>query len=157
MSLTTQSRFILAVGSVLFVLGCAQNRVSLVDADKVSVEGMSTHHVYFPWVDVFKEDGAAIVKGTLRQRQMHKHPMSGHIDVLILAPDGQVIEQAQTSIRPRRHSRRGPKDAHFAVPLSIMPPDGAMVRVQYHNRPRHTSEDNHSSREQIEPSIMNYT
>lgn len=156
MSLRTQSRFILTVGSVLFALGCAQNRVSLVASNTVSVEQKSTDHVYFPWIDVFQEDGTATVKGTIRQRRMHRHPMSGHIDVLLIAPDGQVIEQAQVTIRPRRLSLRGPKEAHFEVPLSIVPPEGAVVRVQYHNRPHHTTEDIHSSREHFKPSIMNY-
>ncbi len=157
MNTRIQSRVILTVGSLLLVLGCAPNRASLVESNNVSVERMATPHVYFPWVDVFRENGAAVVKGAIRQRYQHKHSMSGHIDVLLSDPDGQVIEQAQASIRPHRLTRRGPKQAHFDVPLTTMPPDGAVIRVQYHNRPHHTSEGNHSSREPVKPLIMNDT
>ena len=144
----------LTIGSMVCLPGCAQNRVSLVSDNKVSVERASTRHVYFPWVDVCRENGTSLVSGTIRQRQLHRHPMSGHIDVLLIAPDGRVIEQSQAAIHPHRHSRRGPKEAHFKVRLKTAPPSGAVVRVKHHRESHPPTGGEHSSTKRYGPLFL---
>jgi hypothetical protein len=130
----------LVVAMVLSMLtavisGCAGNRISLVDQGAISVETKPSESVRILWTDVYQDGEDIIVYGAVRRRSHTSYPLTTHVDVMILAPDGEVLQEARTQdiYVPRRIPGKGVNWKRFEARFSSMPPQGSLVRLVSHS------------------------
>ena len=115
--------------------GCTSSRINLVRNGTVSVERLrSKGNVYISGVFVYQEGDELMVSGKAKPRSRHL-PTSGHVDIAILSPKGEVIGKASTFYTPRiirrKSARRG---SRFTARFSVIPPEASRVRLAYHGQ-----------------------
>lgn len=131
--------WIFAIFAMAQLYGCAHKRTDLVKAGFVTLEPQLSNVLTEP-PKVYEEDGSLIVEGRLDESQ------AGHVDVVVVAPDGVVAYNAQVDLRqhlirspirgPRRHSpRRTTEHFHYSVQFPGLPPKGSVVRVRHDAQP----------------------
>lgn len=119
---------------MIAVSGCAGNRVNLVDKGVVSIERMPSkiRGVYFHDVQVYKKGDDLVVSGSVKRRYTSVAGGSGHVDVAIINPDGNVVKYVSTAYSPKVISKRSHSGSYFEVRLPVVPQDGTTVRVAIH-------------------------
>ena len=86
---TISSVLILSV-LMVFVSGCAVNRVSLVDTHQVSVARQDSEKIKILWTDIYQKDGQTWAYGVLKQSSSVGGTIKAHVDIQILSPDGSL-------------------------------------------------------------------
>lgn len=130
---------VFAILAMVQFCGCAVKRTDLVQTGYVMLEPQLSNVLTEP-PRVYEEDGSLIVEGRLDESQ------KGHVDVVVVAPDGVVAYNAQVDFRrhlirspirgPRRHSpRRTTEHFHYSVQFPGLPPKGSVVRVRHDAQP----------------------
>ena len=119
--------------TLMTLFGCISSRINLVRNGTVSVERLqSKGNVYLSGVLVYQEGDELVVSGKAKPRNRHL-PTSGHVDIAILSPKGEVIGKQSTSYSPRiirrKSARRG---SQFTARFSVIPPEASRVRLAYH-------------------------
>ena len=66
--LTCIGLIVAGFASLVGAVGCMTNRINPVDAGVVTVERLQPQRLYLPAVDVYVEDGTALVAGSIRRR-----------------------------------------------------------------------------------------
>jgi hypothetical protein len=131
--------WVVVILAMLPFYGCAFKRTDLVQTGFVMLEPQLSNVLTEP-PKVYEEGGSLIVEGRLDESQ------AGHIDVLVIAPDGVVAYNAQVDFRrhlirspirgPRRHApRRTTEHFHYSVQFPGLPPKGSIVRVRHDAQP----------------------
>jgi len=126
--------FVLMIVSISMTgLGCASNRVNLIKKGTVTLERIPSKGYYVSHVDVYQNDNELVLHGNVKRRT-HSNTVTGHVDITIVSPDGEILGEISTSYRPRIILRRRLRKctSYFTVSLSIVPPKGSIVRVAYH-------------------------
>ncbi len=129
----------IAAVATIQLFGCASPRTDLVQTGFVTLEPQLTDVLMEP-PKVYEEDGSLIVEGRLDESQ------EGHVDVVVVAPDGVVAYNAQVDFRRhlirsplrgrRRHAqRRTTEHFHYSVQFPGLPPEGSIVRVRHDAEP----------------------
>lgn len=79
-------------------------------------------------------DGNLHIQGTLRTSEGIRDPERGHVDVLIVTPDGSewIHETVRYHPKLRRHAKGGPSRAVFQVEFEGLPPADSVVQVSHH-------------------------
>ncbi len=124
--------------SLFFVLtvvlsGCASGHVHLVDGGTVFIERVPAKKVYFSRVYVNQDGNELVIAGRLKQRY-RSHVGSGHVDIAILNPAGEILGKGSAFYVPgilsaKRSRHRG---SRFEVRLPVVPPEGSKVRLEFH-------------------------
>ncbi|MBW1851607.1 MAG: hypothetical protein JRJ15_09280 [Deltaproteobacteria bacterium] len=126
--------FVLMIVSISITgLGCASNGVNLIKNGAVTLERIPSKGYYISHVEVYQNDNELVLHGNVKRRP-HSNTGTGHVDIAIVSPDGEILEEIITSYRPRIISKRRLRKckSYFIVSLSIVPPKGSIVRVAYH-------------------------
>lgn len=130
----TFAAYAVVLGLSVLNVGCrAANSVDLVESQHVIPETVSSKLVRLVKPSVWTEDGNTVVYGiVLRQTQMNA-PLSGHVDVWVLSPDGQ--ESARLLAKPTtiRVPQKGPRQSSYTAYYTGIPPAGSIVLVAYRN------------------------
>lgn len=97
----------------------------------VNVERESSSLARIFNVMVTSSDSGVTVSGTLDKRFHSRTVIPGHVDIIFLSPEGEVLHQLQTDYR-----RSSLKSRHstFRVEVPLQLPDGSTVRVEHHSR-----------------------
>jgi hypothetical protein len=109
--------FVVTLSAVSIMSGCSGSRVSLVDQGIVSVEAKPSKNVGILWTDVYQDGEDIIVYGVVQRRSHTSYPLKTHVDVAILSPDGEVLQEARTPdvYVPRRIPGKGINWNRFEV------------------------------------------
>lgn len=124
---------------ILFVsmagLACASKRINLIKNGTRKLEIIPSRGIHISKVYVIQEGDRLLIKGTVKRRSSY-NVGSGHIDISIISPEGEVLEKASTNFIPRiipsRPGRRKSLGSRFEVRLPTIPPAGSKVHVAYH-------------------------
>lgn len=126
--------FVLMIVSFSMIgLACASNRLNLLKDGTFKFEPIPSKNYYISYVNVYQNDNELVLRGHVKRRS-RVGGGSGHVDIAILSPDGDVLEQISTLHRPqiiltrRMHNRK----STFEVRLPTIPPAGSIFRVAYH-------------------------
>jgi hypothetical protein len=114
------------------MLGCTYNRVQLDGGRTFSVERISSVPIYVSWVNAEEKDDGMVIRGILRTNSSHTDG-SGHVDVAVLSPGGELLGQTSTDYAPKAF-RKYRREARFETRFPFVPPDGSRIRVALHQR-----------------------
>jgi hypothetical protein len=116
---------------VIFLSGCADNRINLVDSGVLTLEKQASGKVYIAWCDAYKDEDGITVTGVLRRRDHIGLRIKKHVDVTILSPEGIVLNEARSPdyYIPRDIIGRFERLQRFTVSFPNIPPQGSVVRV----------------------------
>jgi len=131
---TLKNLFVLMIlAACMTVWACASNRANLLKDGKVKLECIPSKSYYISHVDVYQNDDKLVLHGNVKRR-CHSDTETGHVDITIVTPEGEILEQISTLYKPRiiptRKMHR--RTSYFNVCLSTIPPTGSIVRVVYH-------------------------
>jgi hypothetical protein len=119
---------------VLLVYGCSALQTSQyrITADVGEVGIDRSRYAYFERVTVRSIGGATEVNGLIRSRNPYSRVFPGHINISVIAADGEQLDVFEVAYRLRRTPRRIRRTATFGVvvPYSIEP--GTRIRLAYH-------------------------
>lgn len=118
----------------IFVLyGCTAGRVNLISSGVVSIERMPAKDVYISSAYVFQEEDQIIIYGEVNNRSPFGVIIRGHVDITILDADKKIIKQVSALVIPHSSVRekRIRQPSTFMVWVRIIPPEGAVVRIEY--------------------------
>ena len=114
---------------------CASNRVNLLKNGTTKLEIIPSRGIYISRVYVIQDGDKLVIKGTVKRRSSSRAG-SGHVDISIVSPEGEVFEKVSTFYIPRiipsKPGRRKSRGSRFEVRLPTIPPTGSKVRVAYH-------------------------
>jgi len=130
----------LAMTAVSF-MGCAANRVDLVDTGALKLEKQQEGKVYIAWSSAYGQDDGLVISGVLRRHDHVGNAIKTHVDVMVYSPDGRVIDTARSDevYVPRRITGRGQSFKRFRVYFPNLPPRGSLVRMTSHSGPHNDS------------------
>ena len=123
------------VTTVMVLSGCATRSANLVKAGKVKLELVPSSGNYVSRVEVEQDGDELVITGTVKRRNFSGIG-GGHVDVSLISPEGEILEQVSTYYTPRIISRKPGssrhRGSHFEVRLPTVPPAGSRICVGYH-------------------------
>ena len=115
--------------------GCSTSRVSLSDRSIVSVEKQDSEKIKILWTDIYQEEGKTWVYGVFKQPSTTGGTIKTHLDIQLMAPDGDVqYETVSKEIYvPRNRIGKGPDWKRFRVKLGMDIQEGSKVLIKVHS------------------------
>jgi len=125
------------VTALLFAGGCASPYV-LDSQGNFYIERIPSSWAYLSDITVDQEGQELVIKGAV-SRLNDAFSGTGHIDVAVVSPPGQVVSHASASyepkILPKTPGARKHRASRFEIRLSAIPPKGSVIRLAFHGRP----------------------
>jgi len=119
----------------IFLSGCAPKHVNLITKKGVSIETIHSAQVHISDVVVSEDGNELVITGKVYRRN-RSISGSGHVDVTILDPAGNVIEKGSVpytpTTLPKTPGARRHRGSRFEVRLPSVLPAGSRVQVAYH-------------------------
>lgn len=137
--------FIPILGLVLW--GCSVPQPESAAGDRVSLDYSPPGYsiVLAPMTSVavstaqtYQDGESFVVSG--RVKRMHEIQLPGHVDLAICTPDGTLVAQETKRIPNLASKRGGVQEWPFRFQLPLTPPEGAIIRLQYHAPAAETGE-----------------
>jgi hypothetical protein len=128
--------FIFIIGSSLITIACsclASERVDLVASGLMSVEYEHCEHcgkIHVSKIYVYQQGDKLIVSGKVKRDCNSITSDQAYIEVVLLSPDGILLEKIDTQYIPRIIPRKGERGSRFTVNLATIPPKGSIIRVR---------------------------
>ena len=116
-------------------MGCASDRSNLAESGIVYIERMPSSNKSILGVQAFADNDQLVINGRVKRHSASFVDGGGHIDIAVVGPEGDIIEQVSTKYVPRiipRRKMRGMRGSYFEVRLPDVPPSGSTVRIAYH-------------------------
>ncbi len=114
------------------ITGCTTSRVNLAERGIVSIERVPTKHIYVSAAYVYQDGDELVISGRVKHKHAHR-TSRGHVDIIILGPEGEILKEVTISYVPRIIRRKGSREAHFNVRLPFIPLKGSTVHVAFHD------------------------
>jgi|JQIA01.1.fsa_nt_gb hypothetical protein len=137
--------FVVAISIPTPVNALAEQRNDQID--QYSVDAVyGNARVLFSRLDVVSDDQGLFIEGKIRRRSANTPVLSGHVDVLVTAANGDVLldttAQYTPSILLRHTNSISQRGSRFKVKLPESMPKDADIKVAYH---RNVFQENASS------------
>ena len=116
----------------MILWGCGPTRSNLVETGTISIEHRPSTGYLFSRTSVYEEGHMLIISGEIHRRNA-SNIGSGHIDIAIVSPENEILEEISIDYTPRiipRERRRG--GSFFKVHLGKIPPPASRVRIVHH-------------------------
>jgi len=123
--------FTLLLFVAAFFTGCASHRVNLLETGQVTVEFLPCKGICAFNVQAFQDGETMIVTGKVKRDASFSQTGAGHVDIMIIGPDGRLISSTGTKFSPRIIKRKGLRESQFSVRIPVVPPKGSVIRVAY--------------------------
>lgn len=120
--------------AALLCMGCATNRISHKNHLSVPFELVSSKDACISKAYAYEDDGELVVSGKVK-RSINNccDSTRGHIDIVVLGIEGDVLDVASTMYSPRNIPKTRSRTSHFTARLSNKLPEGATIRLAYHS------------------------
>ena len=114
----------------LLLAGCVGPRTDLVRSGVVVLNTQSPGSVRLAGVGVYEGREGAVVLGSVERLPCTSGILRGHVDVVVVGADGQVLSSTPVRLSPGDVPTHEPRLSHFQARIAV-PPPGATVRVSY--------------------------
>ena len=124
--------------TIVYIAGCASNRINLVDNGTVSIERVSSQRTLVSKVYVYQQEEELVISGRVRRRLSTGLAGGGHVDITVLNQEGKPIKNISKGYLPRwiKHSRT----SSFTVHLPLIISEASIVRVVHHSGAPHENQ-----------------
>jgi hypothetical protein len=120
-----------------FLTGCQEGTISggYVDPSLVvPTENIRSEYVYVAEAIAYIDGQTTAVSGRVKRALNNCcHNATGHVDIVVVAEDGAVLDTVSTLFSPRNISKTGKKSAKFTASLPYAVPEGTVLRLKYHD------------------------
>jgi len=113
------------------LFGCAAGKVNLVEQGTVVIERVPSRNISVAEVYAYQYEDSMVIQGKVK-RQYSSGYIGGHVDIAIISPKGDILEQESTFFLPRGRKQKRKREASFSVRISSPPPRGSTIRAAYH-------------------------
>lgn len=132
MSARNTKQFAMALGILALVIGCATAGKNLIESGTVTIQRLESRHVYLSGVSVVEKDDHIEISGWVK-KHYGWNVGHGHVDIAVLNPKGEAIEEISTRYTPGEIPRKKGRRSHFKVELPLGTLErGSSVRVGFH-------------------------
>ena len=116
------------------VSACVQFTPTLSEQGIVRTEIQESKPVSITHATVYREDSMTVVRGEAAFPSWNSFGhFTGHIDLDIAFPNGNMIERRNVSLIRKRIPKTRGRRAFFVSRFSDDPPKGTIVRISYHD------------------------
>ena len=133
----TQIVFALCVG-MLIVSGCASKQI--VRNEVLPMEIKETQNVSVVRVRNYMDENHLVVSGAVKRDYFFRTTAYGHVDILFLDKEDNIIKESNVRYLPARLSTNWPSSL-FKETFNEVPKDAKQIVVSYHNQ--YFFEENH--------------
>lgn len=115
--------------------GCTSSRLNLIDNGTFYLEQEPSSNISIFRVHAYLDGDELVINGRVKRRCASFIGVGGHIDIAIVSPEGEILEQVSTFYIPRIIPRKRAgliSGSHFEVRLPAVPPAGSTIRVKFH-------------------------
>lgn len=126
-------RKLVALSTLGLVSACGLFPPTLVEQDIVKLDIENTRPVWVSRASVYMEDDKTVVRGEARYPMgTHFGFFSGHIDIDLTLPNGEVFKERNVRLTRKRIPKRSGRKASFVSRFPVNPPRGTVVHIGYH-------------------------
>ena len=130
------SRNLIALSALALVSACGLFPPTLVEQDIVRLEIEETRPVWVSTASVYRDNDETVVRGEARYPMgTHFGFFSGHIDIDLMLPNGEVFKERNVRLTRKRIPKRSGRKATFVSRFPVDPPEGTVVHIGYHVGP----------------------
>ena len=102
---------------------------------KYPVELMPSQDAYVKKAGIYTQDGQYILQGKVKRSvKSCCSAISGHVDMILIAEDGSVIDMFTAGISPSNIPKTAAKQSSFKVELAHLPPKGSTIKARFHGK-----------------------
>lgn len=115
--------------------GCATQAPNMFRSGRLHLNQTTTNNVRAIWLTAVERDSGIEVSGALKGYERTSKAIKVHVDVTVLAPDGETLAEAHSRNLLVSHNRigRGSQCAkRFSVPIKLVPPAESVIQVVVH-------------------------
>tara|TARA_R110002072_G_scaffold17119_9_gene65604 strand:+ start:1214 stop:1639 length:426 start_codon:yes stop_codon:yes gene_type:complete len=124
---------LIALSTLGLVSACGLFPPTLVEQDIVRLDIEKTRPVWVSTASVYIEDDKTVVRGEARYPMgAHFGFFSGHIDIDLTLPNGEVFKERNVRLTRKRIPKRSGRKASFVSRFPVNPPRGTVVHIGYH-------------------------
>jgi len=125
---------ILVLATGLSVSGCATAGIDSNREAKVLFEWVPSQDVFISEIHSYEDTNTLVVYGKIKRTAANCcDAVRGHIDMVVIGPDGSVLDAFCLLYSPRNIPKARTRSARFETRLPYTPPAGATLRMAYHN------------------------
>tara|TARA_R110000868_G_scaffold107438_1_gene293991 strand:- start:14832 stop:15257 length:426 start_codon:yes stop_codon:yes gene_type:complete len=126
-------RKLIALSTLGLVSACGLFPPTLVEQDIVRLEIEKTQPIWVSTASVYMEDDKTVVRGEARYPMgAHFGFFSGHIDIDLTLPNGEVFKKRNVRLIRKRIPKRSGRRATFVSRFPLDPSKGTIVHIEYH-------------------------
>lgn len=109
----------------------ASTRINLIKNDALEIERLPSRGYRILRVFAHNDNNELVVTGRVKRRHQ-TYFGRGHVDIAIVSPGGEILNQVSTSYTPRYLRRKSSRGSRFEVRLPDIPQVGSTVRIVHH-------------------------
>jgi len=118
----------ITVSGCVLPCGCEDTR----QAD-YPVELLPSRDTYVRTGACYEINGNLVIGGRVKRSVTSSlRPMTGHVDVVVVDADGEIIDIVKAPINPRDIPKKAARESRFKVELPYMPPLDSTIRLKFH-------------------------
>ncbi len=124
--------------SGIVLSGCSFSNINLKDNGNYTIERVnSSDRISIRSAKVYQEDGNTVVSGKVKLNKNLPQPAQGHVDIVVISPDGNVLDTASVLYNPHKRTRRmqlrANKGSSFSARFPGKLKNGSTIRLIPHN------------------------
>ena len=122
------------IGLAVCLYGCGQSRplVDLTKTGQIAVETVSGEKTRILWAKVYQDGDDTLIKVALKRRLPTAYPLKTHVDIAVIAPNGEKSLETRTEniYVPRNVPGKGPTVKFFRkrIPQTLL--QNSTVRIE---------------------------
>ena len=123
---------VVCIGLAVCLCGCADSLVDLTKTGQVTVETVSGEKTKILWAGVYQDGDDTLIKVALRRRLPTAYPLKTHVDIVVIAPDGEKSLETRTEniYVPRNVPGKGPSVKFFRKVIPGTLPQNSTVTIE---------------------------
>ncbi len=118
--------------------GCSFSKMNLADNGAYTIERVNTSdRISIRSAKVYQDDGDTVVSGKVKLNKNLMQPRNGHVDIIVISPDGMVLDTASVFYNPRKRTRhmqlKANNGSYFTARFPGSLTQGSIIRLVPHN------------------------
>ncbi len=121
--------------ATIVVAGCATNNFNYTYEAPVIFKRVPSEDVHISEALAYEDGDELVIYGKVKRGPDNCcDAVRGHVDIVVIGPEGYLLDMASTMYRPRNIPKVRSRSSRFRVRLPYTLPDGVTIRIAYHSR-----------------------